>query len=165
MALAVSACLSGRSASPAPEPAEPHGLQDLVLADGQVTKAEYERLVLAEVECVRSAGFVVFGPEWTSGDRYFVYSLSDPSDSGDLSQADACTREFSERALVVYFEQVRQTIEEDEEVMGEFRECLSDATGLDLRTASLEELSEVQLQNNLLLDCANPATVEVPSGS
>ena len=79
--------------------------QRALLADGEVTFAEYEKATLAAINCLQQAGLVVEGPHPRGGhdDRFldYNYGFDDiPPDQLDamnermLAVGDACEREY-----------------------------------------------------------------------
>lgn len=111
--------------------------QRAILADGKVTFAEYERAVLATVDCLKREGLQVTPPRPRDGDKRFLsYQISMEGKSGQdvgqiRGQVDAvtqkCDAEFSKDVSRVWEFQNLLTPEQRAKQRGQVADCLRGA--------------------------------------
>jgi hypothetical protein len=120
-----------------------------LLADGEVTFAEYERATLATIDCLESAGLVVEGPHPRNGvdSRFLEYSYGFdeiPRDQLEFTNqrmfalGDACEREFRFDVARVWEHQHLLTPEERERQRELLIDCLQ-AGGVEIADNATDE--------------------------
>lgn len=104
------------------------GFQAALLADGELTPAEYERAVLAQVGCMEDAGYVAIGPVPSRGHQ-IVYNFgagkSDPDALG--TTYDDCYARYLDVVEPVWAYLHQPTEQEKQAEIHVLSSCLSDA--------------------------------------
>jgi len=112
-----------------------------VLADGEVSFAEYEASVLAHLACLEDAGVRTSGPNPSNAGLMLTWSMTPPPGMSDDEFLDIEARCLSE-SLDVVEEVYAESIRPDERMLQEYAEnlrvCLNDA-GADLEEGLTEQ--------------------------
>ncbi len=126
--------------------------QKPALADGQVTFAEYERAVLATVECLKGGGLTVDGPQARDGGRFLDFSFGAQQlpgeSSGDADKriraiSDRCDREYRLDIDRLWVQQHLLTTQQRDEQRTQLITCLRDAGAPIKGDASEQDIFEV----------------------
>ncbi len=121
------------------------GFQREILADGKVSRSEYERAFDAAVSCMRQQGLEVAGPHPVMGDRYLLYTVRDAPGSDSIQAT--CDDEYLDFVRQVWTYQQTPTGEEADRIRVEYVRCLQ-AQGLDVPDdATLDEIDGVALDH------------------
>lgn len=120
-----------------------------IVADGEVTAAEYERAVLATKRCIEDEGFAVEGPTLAANgvllDLVIVNGGEDADGNSRVRPVyDRCSGEFLEPVSMVYAEQQVPSEEERREQLASLVTCFEDAgvSGFTVDTLAHEFLME-----------------------
>lgn len=104
--------------------------QKTILADGQVTPAEYERAVRDAARCAEGEGLVVDGPTTHPDGTTLMLTLS-TSEGDDEAEAerlfDECWAEHTEAVAQVWQEHNIPSAQDRAEQLAALRACLQDA--------------------------------------
>ncbi|APZ33067.1 hypothetical protein BOH66_01200 [Microbacterium aurum] len=140
--------------------------QAQILEDGKVTASEYEMALLAERDCVITAGAVA-GELYETGnaEKTFDYEVT-ASDESDLKAIDekagACLGEYFDDVAHVWAYQQLLTAEERKELQPKVVQCLTD-TGIAVPSdADLEKITEILYSNETYPDLARPCIDAYP---
>lgn len=144
LGLLCSSCSSGDEMSSAEVPL-PVGLSDFqrdLLGDGEVTFDEYERAVLAAMQCLRDAGIRTAGPELVDG-RFYFFDFAEGDDPARTDQVLAgCEEEYLSEVEPAWGEASRTPEDEErnDRFYGGVADCLR-RNGVAIEDSSTESLS------------------------
>ncbi len=115
--------------------------QQNVLADGEVSFAEYEQAIDAAIGCMRDQGSTVIGPTPIMDGRYINYCVQlAPGVDADI---ELCETEFLSFVLPVWSLQQVPSGDEAERVRDEYSACVREA-GLDVpEGATLADIEDI----------------------
>jgi hypothetical protein len=146
-------------ASPPPVDEAAADLQERVLADGEVTPAEYEQATQATVDCVRAEGYTVEGPaRYPDAPVYHSAPGADPrdylywaatgvdDDEAFYAVSDRCTAEWSERVEAAWQAQHAPSEEEVQAWLERAWECMRER-GLPLSDPPTDEEADLSIQH------------------
>jgi len=145
-AVVLASCSSGDAEISAREPL-PEGLsafQREMLEDGEVTFDEYERAVLAAMQCLRDAGIRTAGPDLVDG-RFYTFDFAEGDDPARTDDVLAgCEEEYLSEVEWAWSEASRtpQDDERHEQFYGGVADCLR-RNGVDIEDSSPASLSAV----------------------
>ncbi len=113
--------------------------QRVILEDGEVTPAEYEKAVLATMACVADAGYDVVPPrlDEQTGALYFFYESVVDDDGIDLAdqEYEGCYDEYQERVDTLYFFNAARVVDQRDISLEDIAQCL--------RAAGIEDVPDV----------------------
>lgn len=137
-----------------------------ILADGEVSAAEYEKALLAQRQCVIDAGATP-GELVDAGnnERTFDYQVSAPSDGEREiieAKAEECLGEFFDDIAQVWAYQQLLTADEREELRPKVVECLNKAGLAVPSDADLKKIAEVLGSDESKLEMAAPCFEKYP---
>ncbi|SDS88171.1 hypothetical protein SAMN04489743_1106 [Pseudarthrobacter equi] len=133
--ITVAACSQQASSTPAFDvqkaAANTSAFQKELLADGALTREEYERAVLAERDCIQRAGAKP-GPLVTNGDNSlsFEVEITAPDEiqgQAISKKAEACYGEYASEVYPVWAFQNLPTEDDKRELKPDLLQCLEDA--------------------------------------
>jgi hypothetical protein len=142
----------------------PSDFQAEILEDGFVSPSEYERAVLATVECLRDAGVAVAGPAWTVDGRFFLYTFTaEEGDHRALVANDRCFDEYLSDVQEVHAKQTEPTEEELREAAADYARCLrSEGIAEADEAMSVPELQRLAVEAPVPPRCISPLAVVLP---
>ena len=136
---------------------EPDPMQAEILADGEVSHAEMERALLAEVACINSRGFEARLEEFTPGEGHGLWADAGTAAAQDELDrvSDECHHKTVSQVAEVYSEQHGPSEQEAQAQHQRFLDCLV-GRGYDEATVE-DQLLKGKVDSRDSIECGRSA--------